>query len=112
MCPELVVAILRVFRESAGCGLPSWLMTARTILLPKSPGSNTIANMRPITIFSLLMRTWEKIIARRLLTHWQYSLPNQVVGAVPKRSAVQLVLSGALRVEHALTVGSDMGGFH
>eukprot|EP00438_Fugacium_kawagutii_P007357 Skav218570 [mRNA] locus=scaffold2610:188616:191990:- [translate_table: standard] len=112
MHPCLIQAILDMFNRSAGCGLPSWLVTARTVLLTKIAGINTIPNMRPITIFSLLMRMWEKVIAKKLLMQWQCTLPSSVVGAVPGRSAVQLVLASALRAEHALSIGSEAGGFH
>lgn len=108
---DLLKALLEFFTEAETSGLPPWMMVAKTVLIPKKEGTCKIGDLRPITIFSLLLRTWERVMARRLLRAWMPTLPASIVGGVPGRSCSQLTLTNAIRVEHALVIQSDAGGF-
>ena len=95
------------------CGFPGWLMIAKVILLPKFEGATQIKDMRPITVFSLLYRTWCKVVAKRLLQNWSATIPQCVVGALPKRSCSQLSLQNAILIEKELKIGcGNVGGFY
>lgn len=118
--PELKVmhdkgiqAIIDICDSLYHCGLPAWFMIAKVILLPKFATATCIPDMRPITIFSLIFRTWAKVTARRLLNKWSLTIPSCVVGALPKRSCTQLSLKNAVRIERELSIGAgDVGGFY
>ena len=109
--PSIHQAFIDVFHSVRSTGLPSWLMVARTVLVPKHSNAKLIREMRPITILPLVVRTWCKITARRLLLQWSKVIPQNVVGSMPGRSCTQLTLSTAAKVESALLIGSDLGGF-
>eukprot|EP00438_Fugacium_kawagutii_P009517 Skav209790 [mRNA] locus=scaffold1201:11124:13502:- [translate_table: standard] len=112
MNDKLVNVILDVFNRLDSAGFPKWLMLARVILLPKRVGASVFAQMRPITICSMLYRMWAKMLARKLLQQWKVALPMGIVGSVPGRSGTQLTLSAALRIENAIYVGSELGGYN
>ena len=108
-----IQAIIDTCESLYHCGLPAWLMIAKVILLPKFATATCIPNMRPITVFSLVFRTWAKVMARRLLNKWSSTIPACVVGALPKRSCTQLSLKNAIRIEKELSIGAgDVGGFY
>ena len=95
------------------CGLPGWLMVAKVLLLPKFQGATQIKDMRPITVFSLIYRTWCKVVAKRLLHEWSTTIPRCVVGALPKRGCSQLSLQNAILIERELKIGcGNVGGFY
>eukprot|EP00438_Fugacium_kawagutii_P031154 Skav200599 [mRNA] locus=scaffold1278:134083:138135:- [translate_table: standard] len=108
---DLKNRIIQFFASSEREGLPPWMMVAKTVLIPKKEGTCKISDMRPITIFALLLRTWERVLAKRLLRSWMPTLPASIVGGVPGRSCSQLTLTNAIRVEKSLTIQSDAGGF-
>ena len=108
-----IQAIIDICDSLYHCGLPAWFMIAKVILLPKFATATCIPDMRPITIFSLIFRTWAKVTARRLLNKWSLTIPSCVVGALPKRSCTQLSLKNAVRIERELSIGAgDVGGFY
>ena len=59
--------LARVFSLFMWCGrLPEHLYFSRTVLIPKKKGAATPGDFRPITISSVLIRTYHKILANRL----------------------------------------------
>lgn len=111
MSTSLLSRIVDIFNMSSTHGLPSWLMLAKVALLAKTNDSSAIQNTRPITIFSLLFRTWAKVSAHRLLMNWARVIPSNVAGALPGRSSTTLTLKSALHIEHSLQIHSALGGF-
>ena len=61
---DLLVAFFNVWLL-AGC-VPSQLLEGRTILIPKIAGSASPAEHRPITVSSILVRLFHKVLAKRL----------------------------------------------
>ena len=113
MSNSLLEKLIDVMHSATQHGLPPWVMIAKVVLVPKFPQASLIKDMRPITIFSLIFRTWSKVCARRLLFHWSFHLPPCIVGALPKRSCSQLSLSNAIKIEHQIKIGNpDVGGFY
>ena len=47
-------------------GVPEYLYESRTILLPKKKGAREPENFRPITVSSVILRTFRKVLANRL----------------------------------------------
>lgn len=59
--------LARIFNLFMWCGkLPEHLCASRTILLPKKPGAKAPGEFRPITVTSVLIRTFHKVLAERL----------------------------------------------
>lgn len=60
--------LARVFNLFLICGkLPRHLLKARTTLIPKKDGAQNPEDYRPITVQSVLTRTFHKVLARRLV---------------------------------------------
>eukprot|EP00438_Fugacium_kawagutii_P017647 Skav235521 [mRNA] locus=scaffold625:1005043:1008354:+ [translate_table: standard] len=111
MCDSLIEVILANFNSAVKFGLPRWMLTSKVHLIPKTQESTRIRAMRPITVFSLLYRTWSKAVARRLLQCWSSRIPTQIVGALPGRSCVTLSLKNAIFTERYIHLGCDAGGY-
>ncbi|KAI0995871.1 hypothetical protein K3495_g12310 [Podosphaera aphanis] len=84
---------------------PSVFKLAEVILIPK-PGRDlsTAKGWRPIALLSCLGKGLERLVAKRiahtaLCNQW---LPQQLIGALPGRSAYDLVVCLVHEVEHAL----------
>lgn len=59
--------LARIFNLLMWCGkLPEHLCASRTIFLPKKKGVKTPGEFRPITMTSVLVRTFHKVLAERL----------------------------------------------
>eukprot|EP00438_Fugacium_kawagutii_P018743 Skav223994 [mRNA] locus=scaffold1943:122578:125868:- [translate_table: standard] len=112
MHDDLLSLLIDIFNSMGNSPFPEWFMLSRVVLVPKQPDAKHFADMRPITVCSLLFRLWAKVVARRLLLTWKRQIPSSVVGAMPGRSGSQLSLSTSLSIENALTVGTEMGGFN
>ena len=103
--------LVMLFEKATICGLPDWLLVARVALIPKSEDASTVGQMRPITIFALVFRVWSKIVARRLLLSWSYSLPPTVTAGLPRRSCVHLAFRNAIVVEKFQIARTSIGGY-
>eukprot|EP00438_Fugacium_kawagutii_P022750 Skav214764 [mRNA] locus=scaffold1230:158615:162745:+ [translate_table: standard] len=111
MHPKLLEVIVQLFNDAVTTGLPAWLMTSKVLLVPKFPGGVLIKDMRPITVFSLLYRTWSKAVAFRVLQAWGTRIPNNVVGALPGRSCSTLSLRNAIQSERYISLDMEAGGY-
>ena len=87
-----LTALLKVVNRSGQEGFPDWLMLARAALVPKIPEANTVCQMRPITVCSLVYRLWSKVMTRRLLTSLSTQVPRCVAGGLPGRNCLDLCL--------------------
>ncbi|CAB0028302.1 unnamed protein product [Trichogramma brassicae] len=61
---EVIARVLNVFMLLEDT--PSHLKRSRTVLIPKEKGTNNPSKYRPITVSSVLLRTFHKILANRL----------------------------------------------
>ena len=100
-----------LFEKATACGLPEWLLIARVALIPKVENASTVGQMRPITVFALVFRIWSKIVAKRLLQAWSYTLPPTVTAGLPRRSCAHLAFRNAITIESHQVVKSSIGGY-
>lgn len=60
--------LTRIFNLFLLCGkLPKHLLESKTTLIPKKDGASEPGDFRPITVSSVITRTYHKILARRLM---------------------------------------------
>ncbi|KAM3450576.1 hypothetical protein NHJ6243_009779 [Beauveria neobassiana] len=88
---------------------PSVFKTAEVVMIPKLNKRNLskVSTWRPISLLSCLSKGLERVIARRMAyAAIKYGIlhPNQA-GALPKRSAVDIVTSLIYDIEKALAAG-------
>lgn len=64
------LAILaRIFNIFMICGkIPQWLLSSRTVLIPKKDNATEPGEYRPITVSSVITRTYHKVLASRILS--------------------------------------------
>lgn len=62
--PKLLVVLFNIMLFTGH--VPSQILECRTTLIPKSGDPKDVGNWRPITVSSLILRTFNKIIAKRL----------------------------------------------
>lgn len=104
--PSVCIAALKeTFDTILPAGLPAHLMRARVIALCKKPGSFQPADVRPITILSLLYRAWSKVATRAIFLHWGNIFPPSITGFLPKRSSTNMLY--ALQIQLEQTVGKE-----
>ncbi|KAK8778659.1 hypothetical protein V5799_020009 [Amblyomma americanum] len=77
--------------------LPVCLRNARIVFLPKIPGADTATQFRPITISSVLVRLFHKILANRLLAEIQLDCRQRAFLPVDGCAEKILLLSTALK---------------
>lgn len=53
--------------------LPASLRTARTIFVPKIANAMAPSDFRPITITSVILRVFHRILARRIISHLNFN---------------------------------------
>ena len=78
--------------------------------LEKMPSARLVTNYRPITIFSLIYRTWGSIRATQCLKHLVQHAPMTCFGNLPKRSANQLWYSIQMELERSYDDSTPMAG--
>ncbi|OAA57831.1 Endonuclease/exonuclease/phosphatase [Akanthomyces lecanii RCEF 1005] len=88
---------------------PSVFKTAEVVMIPKlnKRDLSKVSTWRPISLLSCLSKGLERVIARRMAyAAIKYGIlhPNQA-GALPKRSAVDIVVSLIYDIEKALAAG-------
>ena len=79
-------------------GFPADMMLARTLPIGKVPTPELPEQTRPITVLSLLYRTWGKVCCTQVLRHWAQQMPREIVGFIPTRN-MNLQM---LRTQHSL----------
>ncbi|CAB0034374.1 unnamed protein product [Trichogramma brassicae] len=62
--PEILSRIMNLFMFAED--VPAYLKESRTILIPKIKGTKDPSKFRPITVLSVLLRTYHKVLADRL----------------------------------------------
>ena len=78
------------------------LLDATVALLPKTEGSVTVDQTRPITILSALYRLWSKVITRKFIRNAAKFLPLSIQGSCPGASSKWLAVYIQSQVEAAL----------
>ena len=78
---------------------PQQIVTGHIHALEKLPGAWKASQYRPLTVFSLVYRTWSSIRARETLAYLGQFVPEQVTGNIPGKSCTDLWLSIQLLLE-------------
>ena len=99
------------FRKIWASGFPPSMMRARTVLLAKNSDPKGIADGRPITILSVLVRLASKLVADQVLHQLSLVLPSHISGGLPNRGVKDLSLLQQFAIEKALHHSDTLGGF-
>ena len=81
---ERLLAMLEAIEQ--GSQWPIQAVTGFVMALEKTAGATTVDQYRPITVFSLVFRTWGSIRARQVLRHLASVAPSSCVGNLPGKT--------------------------
>eukprot|EP00438_Fugacium_kawagutii_P018507 Skav201480 [mRNA] locus=scaffold828:134544:137840:- [translate_table: standard] len=81
---------------------PPWFMVALTIPLPKVAGQVRVGQVRPITIFAQLYRTWSRVVSQQILSRFSSFLPSSITGFLRHRGPLDASMSFAFFLERSL----------
>ena len=73
-----------------GAQWPIQAVTGFVMALEKTPGATSVDQYRPITVFSLVFRTWGSIRARQVLRHLAQVAPASCVGNLPGKQTSEV----------------------
>ena len=97
-------------RIEAGQSWPTSVVTGIVFALEKLPEARLVTHYRPITVFSVIYRTWSTIRAKELLIHLQSSAPDTCFGNLPNRYAAQVWWNIQSLIESHNFEGSTISG--
>eukprot|EP00435_Cladocopium_sp_Y103_P066489 s149_g28.t1 len=103
--------LAKIMSVGAQYGLPACLMAAKTTLLAKVPGPESLHQIRPITVLGVLYRVTGKVLFSQIAKSWQSTLPMLVSGGIPGRGVKDLAFLLKHKIERALSNKSQLGGF-
>ena len=83
---EAIEDLVQLLASTYPDGFPEEMMLARTLPIGKIPDPSLPEQTRPITILSLLYRTWGKACCTQVLRHWSQVMPKEIVGFIPTRN--------------------------
>ena len=89
---------------------PQQAVTGFVIALEKTYGAKTVDQYRPITVFSLVYRTWGSIRAKQILRHLEPLSPHTCTGNLPGRNAAQVWNGIQASIEESLYTKVAIGG--
>eukprot|EP00438_Fugacium_kawagutii_P019348 Skav204105 [mRNA] locus=scaffold1472:214438:219609:+ [translate_table: standard] len=89
---------------------PSWFMLTLTVALPKVAGSVRVGQIRPITIFAQLYRTWSRVISQQILCKFSGFLPSGVTGFLRQRGPIDASMAFAFFLEQAHHASDSYSG--
>ena len=87
---------------------PASLLEATVALLPKTAGSVTVAQTRPITILSAIYRLWSRVVTRKFIRNAAPFLPTSIQGNRPGASSKWLAVFIQSQIEAALTQNTSL----
>ena len=97
---DITAALISMLEQiEMGSPWPRSTVTGIVFSLEKVQGASRVNQYRPITVFSLIYRTWSSIRAKQSLQHLVSHAPSFCFGNLPKRSAVQVWLGIQSQIE-------------
>ena len=96
--------------EAGDSAWPSQVVTGHVHALEKIPNAWKASQYRPLTVFSIIYRTWSSIRARETLKYLGQFVPDQITGNIPGKACTDLWLSIQLTLEDAHTDSSPLAG--
>ena len=87
-------------------------MLSKVTPVSKVHDADSAAQVRPITVMSLIYRIWGRVTTKGIATAWAASFPSAVSGFLPGRSAEQLLyhLQHRLELIHSEESPATLGG--
>ena len=106
---QLLVDLIN--RIEQGLSWPQQMVTGFVVALEKTPGAETVNQYRPITVFSLVYRTWSSIRARQVLAHLQPWAPTTCTGNLPGKHSAHVWYGVMQEIEVAQLNGGRLSGW-
>lgn len=108
---DLTIGILELLHAiENGKPWPVTIITGLVFSLEKIAGASTVNQYRPITVFSLIYRTWSSIRAKQCLRHLTQFVPATCFGNIPQRSTTQVWLGIQTLIEQAAHDQQQLSG--
>eukprot|EP00438_Fugacium_kawagutii_P024297 Skav217538 [mRNA] locus=scaffold467:222594:227126:+ [translate_table: standard] len=108
---DLVKNLLNILHDiEQGRDWPITAVTGLICSLAKVPHASTVNQYRPITVFSLIYRTWSSLRAKATLRHLEKYAPSKCFGNLPLRTASQVWLGIQSELETANTFDDRASG--
>lgn len=98
---NVIQALIEAFEALITTGMPSWMMTAKTIALAKVENAVHPQKTRPITVLSLLYRLWGRCMTQQILQAWTKILPKSCTGFLPGRDPHWMIYELQVRLERS-----------
>ncbi|CAL1129477.1 unnamed protein product [Cladocopium goreaui] len=94
----------------AGCQWPDQVASGFVASLAKHGAAQAVDEYRPVTVYSLVYRTWSSARAREALRVLAQVVPESVQGGLPARQAKQIWYTMAQQLEDAFLSGVPLHG--
>ena len=109
---DLTVQILALLSkiEDGSCHWPAQWTTGLIHCLEKRTQAAHVADFRPISVFSLVYRTWSSIRAKQLLEFLKPLVPHSCCGNIPSKSAAHVWHSLQSLIEEAFINEATLAG--
>ena len=108
--PRAVKQLAALFDLAVKLDLPPHLLEAKISVLAKTPAPKSIAESRPIMVFSTLYRLWSSTLTKQVLKAWGAHFPKGIYGSMPGRSSRDLSWVLQAEVETASFNQSELYG--
>ena len=102
--------LVALFDNAVRYDLPLHMLEAKISVLAKSAAPKSIAESRPITVFSTLYRLWSSTLTKQVLQAWCRHFPSGIYGSMPGRSSRDLSWVLQSEVEKAVLDQQEMYG--
>ena len=107
---QLLDLISRVEDTNSKHNWPTSIITGLVHSLEKVPGASRTSQFRPITVFSLIYRTWSSIRSKQCLQHLIDHVPTHCYGNMPGRQASQVWYGIQQKIEEHAYSGLSLSG--
>ena len=98
-------------RVEQGAGWPQQMMEAAVSAIQKLPDAALTKDFRPITVMSMVYRTWASIRAKQALAWLARFAPRGLVGNQPQKTTAKIWYTIQLEIEQALHTGEPLSGY-
>lgn len=108
---DLTMSLIQMLHAiESGKPWPQSVVTGLVYSLEKVENAAKIHQYRPITIFSLIYRTWSSIRARQCLVHLAKYAPARCCGNIPNKSTTMIWMGIQSLIEQAEEDGTKVSG--
>ena len=107
---RLLALIASIEDPSQKIAWPKSIVTGLVHSLEKVPGASRTSQFRPITVFSMIYRTWSSIRSKQCLQHLIEHVPTHCYGNLPGRQASQVWYGIQQKIEDHSFTGLGLSG--